>query len=161
MISVEIVQFWEYYRGNEGLLIWVLCAAVALSIFTLDVRSDTSHGRNSWAVVTLIKYSITVSLQTHNKDEEKVMESAENCAVNPLTESLKQYNLPLHEYYHTSTSHSFTQIRCKRLLVLCAFTTTEIDLSWFQLYCEEARSFTAASLVWKWVLILLLQTWEI
>lgn len=42
--------------------IWGVCAARALSILTLGVRSDTSHGLNSGAVVTLIRYSITVSL---------------------------------------------------------------------------------------------------
>lgn len=42
--------------------IWGLWAAWALSRITLGVRSNTSHGRNSGAVVTLIRNSITVSL---------------------------------------------------------------------------------------------------
>ncbi len=40
-----------------------VCLASSLSSFTLAVRSDTSHGRNAGAVVTLIRYSITVSLR--------------------------------------------------------------------------------------------------
>lgn len=54
-------------RETKGPPIWVLCAACALSTFTFGVRSDTSHERNSGAVVTLIKYSITVSLETNNR----------------------------------------------------------------------------------------------
>lgn len=45
--------------------IWGHCWARALSTFTLGVSSSTSHGRNSWAVVTLTRNSINESLDTN------------------------------------------------------------------------------------------------
>lgn len=45
--------------------IWGHSRARVLSIFTLGTSSLTSHGRNSWAVVTLTRYSIMVSLHRH------------------------------------------------------------------------------------------------
>lgn len=44
---------------------WGFCATCALSSLTLGLRSDTSQGRNSGAVVTLIRNSITVSLRNN------------------------------------------------------------------------------------------------
>lgn len=48
-------------------LIWGHCWATVLSIFTRDVRSFTSHGRNSWAAVTLTRCSNNESLQTRHR----------------------------------------------------------------------------------------------
>lgn len=63
--------------------IWALCPAWALSTMTLGVRSDTSHGRNSCAVVTLIRYSITVSLLKDMKTK-SLFFKAKKCADNIL-----------------------------------------------------------------------------
>lgn len=54
-------------HANINIPICGFWLARARSTFTLEVSSDNSHGRNSGAVVTLIRYSMTVSLQSHTE----------------------------------------------------------------------------------------------